>query len=108
MKTWRNPERWGGLGVAKHEKVKPLGVQCHHCRDEVHYSLTVFHVGYPEISCSGCKRKGYMMRDAREGGKLIWFRVDPPGDSEIPSMNAEVSHRDRERQPAADQPSERP
>lgn len=88
MKTLRNPERWGGLGVAKHEKVKPLGVQCHHCRSEVHYSLTVFHDGYPEISCPGCKRKGYMMREAREGGKLIWFRVDPPGDSENPGMNA--------------------
>jgi hypothetical protein len=92
MKTLRNPERWGGLGVAKHEKVKPLGVQCHHCRSEVHYSLTVFHDGYPEISCPGCKRKGYMMREAREGGKLIWFRVDPLGDSEIPGMNAEVRH----------------
>ena len=93
MKTLRNPERWGGLGVAKYEKVKPLGVQCHHCRSEVHYSLTVFHDGYPEISCPGCKRKGYMMREAREGGKLIWFRVDPQGDSLFPTTSSYGNHR---------------
>jgi hypothetical protein len=76
MKTLRNPARWGGLGVANQEKAKPLGVECHHCRsEEVHYSMTVFHKdGCPEIYCPGCKRKGYMIRGAREGGRLVWFR----------------------------------
>jgi len=74
MKTLRNPERYGGLGTANHERIKPLGVRCSYCKAEVHYSLTAFHEGYPEINCPGCKRTGYLMRGEREGGKLIWFR----------------------------------
>lgn len=40
-KILRNPERWGGLGVVTEPaRCRPLGVQCHFCRNEVHYSLT--------------------------------------------------------------------
>lgn len=85
-KILRNPERWGGLGVVTEPaRCRPLGVQCHFCRNEVHYSLTTFHSGHPEISCPGCKRTGYMVRGEQPGGQLIWFRdPDLNGTSDAP------------------------
>lgn len=83
MKTLRNPERWGAIGIiADNARIKPLGVACSECAAEVQYSLTSFYHGFPAINCPGCKRVGYLMRGAREGGRLIWFRGTPPDSGE--------------------------
>lgn len=88
MKTSRNPQKYGTLGtIIDIARIKPLGVACHECDEEIAYSLTTFHHGYPEIRCLHCGKRGYMIRAAREGGRLIWFRANPPKDSEISSMN---------------------
>jgi ribosomal protein S27E len=75
VKILRNPLRYGAIGtISDNARVRPLGVACSECATEVQYSLTTFHEGFPEIKCPGCKRVGYLMRGAREGGRLIWFR----------------------------------
>lgn len=79
MKTFRDPLRNAGLGTIDNEaRIRPLGVACNECAAEVQYSLTTFYHGFPAINCPACKRVGYLMRGAREGGRLIWFRSEPP------------------------------
>lgn len=79
MKKLRNPLKYGSLGaIIDIARIKPLGVACHECDDEITYSLTTFHRGYPEIQCRTCGKRGYMVREAREGGRLIWFRSNTP------------------------------
>jgi ribosomal protein S27E len=88
MKTLRNPQKYGALGqIVDTGREKPLGVACHECDEEIFYSLTSFHHGHPEIRCRTCGKRGYMVRAAREGGRLIWFREAPPAESEFPGMN---------------------
>ena len=75
MKTLRDPTRYGPLGcVTDSARKHLLGVACSACGTEVQYSLTTFHRGFPAINCPGCRRDGYLMRGAREGGRLVWFR----------------------------------
>lgn len=92
MKTFRNPLRHGVIGtITDNARIKLLGVACSECDAEVQYSQTTFYHGFPAINCPGCKRVGYLMRGAREGGRLVWFRGAPPTDSEIPGMNSELN-----------------
>jgi hypothetical protein len=94
MKTLRNPLRYGAIGTINDSaRIKPLGVACGECDEEVYYSLTTFHHGYPAIHCPGCKRTGYLMRGAKEGGRLVWFRVAPPEGSEFLGQNDQVKTR---------------
>jgi len=75
MKKQVNAKRFGSLDtISESARERFLGVACFDCGDEVVYSQTTFHRGHPEIRCRNCGKRGYMIREEREGGRLIWFR----------------------------------
>ena len=85
MRTKLNIRRCGGLAeIDESAREKLLGVACFECDEEIYYSQVVFHRGHPQIRCRNCGRRGYMIREAREGGRLIWFRPNADVDAPAP------------------------
>ena len=84
-----NPIKYGSLGaIGNGARKMLLGVACHECGEEISYSQTSFHHGHPEIQCPKCQRTGYMIREVREGGRLIWFREAPLAGQNVKVMPA--------------------